>query len=56
MLYTNLLVDQLLVGFSDGTSDSELETAKLMAFAELDLAFSALDMLFMRKVSYIRSL
>lgn len=49
------LQNDQLASFSDGTSDSELETAKLMAFAELDLAFSALDMLFMRKVSYICS-
>ena len=40
-----------LASFATEVMESELETAKTFALAELDLAFSALETLFMRKLS-----
>ncbi len=39
-----------LAGFSHELLESEIETSKLFAYAELDLAFSVLETLFMRKL------
>lgn len=46
----NKMQDNQLADFASNRLDSEIETARIFAFAELDLAFSALETLFVRKL------
>jgi hypothetical protein len=46
----NLIKNDNLSTITSEVVDSEVETARMVAFAELDLAFSALDTMFMRNL------